>query len=181
MSHRPALVCAVALLSALSVRALAQAVPTASRLVTAQAGAGVSIGSPDFGQRYIKGVSLFGDLDAGKHLGLEADVHLVSYITPTDIGQNTYLIGPRYTFRYRRLNPYGKVVFGLGQFEYQYDNIPHYHENYFVYGFGGGLDIDLSRHYVLRAIDFEAQRWPGYRQNGLTPYVTTFGVAYAFR
>ncbi len=159
----------------------AQAVPTATREATAQVGAAVSIASPDFGQLYIKGVSIFGDVDVGNHLGVEADVHLVSYITPTDIGQDTYLLGPRYSFHYRRLTPYAKVVFGLGQFQYQYDNIPHYHENYFVYGVGGGLDVRVTRHIVVRAIDFEAQRWPGYRTNGLTPYVTTFGVAYAFR
>lgn len=181
MNLRPALLCALALLCAPIHNALAQAVPAATRAVSAQAGAGVSIASPDYGTRYIKGISLFGDLHFGEHLGVEGDVHLVSYITPTDIGQDTYLIGPRYTYRYRRLSPYGKVLFGLGQFQYQYDNIPHYHENYFAYAFGGGLDINLSRHYVLRAVDFEDQHWPGYRQNGLTPYVTTFGVAYAFR
>ncbi len=181
MTHRPALLCALALLGALSANAFAQAVPTATRSGTAQVGAGVSLGSPDFGTRYIKGISLFGDLDFGAHLGAEADAHLVSYITPTDIGQDTFLVGPRYTYRRKRLNFYGKALFGLGEFQYQYDNIPHFHESYFVYAFGGGLDINLSRHYVLRAVDFESQRWPGYRQNGLTPYVTTFGVAYAFR
>ena len=181
MTDRPALFCALALLSALSANALAQAVPTATRAISTQAGVGVSIASPDYGTRYIKGLSLFGDVDFGQHLGAEADIHLVSYITPTDIGQDTYLVGPRYIYRRKRLNLYGKALFGLGEFQYQYDNLPHFHDSYFVYAFGGGLDVDLSRHYVLRAVDFEAQRWPGYRQDGLTPYVTTFGVAYAFR
>ena len=160
---------------------LAQAVATASRAGTAQLGAAVSLASPDYGQRYIKGISVFGDLDFGEHLGIEGDAHLVSYSTPTDIGQSTFLLGPRYSFHRKRLDPYGKVLFGLGQFDYQYDNIPHYHENYLVYGLGGGLDIRASRHIVIRAIDFEAQRWPGYGVNGLTPYVTSFGAAYAFR
>ena len=181
MTPRFELPCALALLSSLGGYVHAQAVPTATRAATAQVGAGVSLASPDYGTRYIKGVSVFGDLDLGAHLGAEFDVHLVSYITPTDIGQDTYLVGPRYTYRRKHLNVYGKGLLGLGTFQYQYDNIPHYHDSYFIYALGGGLDVDLSRHVVLRAIDFEAQRWPGYRQDGLTPFVTTFGLAYAFR
>lgn len=180
MTHRFALWSSV-LLSALSSRVFAQAVPTATRPGVAQVGASVSIASPDFGQRYIKGISVFGDFDFGSHLGVEGDVHLVSYITPTDIGENSYLLGPRYNFRRKHLDLYGKALAGLGQFEYQYDNVPHFHDSYFIYAFGGGLDVQASRHIVVRAIDFEAQRWPGYRQNGLTPFVTSFGVAYAFR
>ena len=57
MIDRPALLCALALLGALSVHALAQAVPTATRAVSAEAGAGISIASPDYGTRYIKGIS----------------------------------------------------------------------------------------------------------------------------
>ena len=169
------------LLSTLGTRVIAQAVPTATRSGAAQVGVAVSIAAPDYGQRYVKGISIFGDLDFGAHLGVEGDVHLVSYITPTDIGENTYLAGPRYNYRRKRLDLYGKALAGVGQFEYQYDNVPHFHDSYFVYAFGGGLDIQATRHIVIRAVDFEAQRWPGYRQDGLTPYVTTFGVAYAFR
>ena len=178
--NRFSLLLAVALLC-VAVKSSAQAVPTATSAGAAQAGLAVSIASPDYGQQYIKGVTVFGDLDLGNHLGVEADAHLVSYVTPTDIGQNTFLIGPRYSFHRKRLAPYAKALAGLGLFEYQYDNIPHYHESYFVYAFGGGLDVRASRHIVVRAIDFEAQRWPGYRTGGLTPYVTSFGVAYAFR
>ena len=50
-----------------------------------------------------------------------------------------------------------------------------------MYALGGGLDLRASRHFVIRAVDFESQHWPGYRVNGLTPFVTSFGVAYAFR
>ncbi len=158
----------------------AQALPAATRAGQIQVGVGGTFAAPDYGQRYAKGISVYGDLDFGR-LGVEADAHLASIFTPTDIGENSYLIGPRYSYRRNRLRVYGKALFGLGQFEYQYDYRPHYHENYFVYAFGGGLDIRATRRINIRAIDFEAQRWPGYAPSGLTPYVTTIGVAYAFR
>ena len=132
MTPRFALPCCFALLSTLSGYTLAQAVPSATRAATAQIGGGVSLASPDYGTRCIKWVSVFGDLDFGAHfgahLGAEIDVHLVSYITPTDIGQDTYLAGPRYTYRRKHLNVYGKGLLGLGEFQCQYDNIPHYHD-----------------------------------------------------
>ena len=179
MNARP-LICGLALLCA-TASVLGQAVPTATGGGAAQVGAAVSVDSPDYGPRYIQGISVFGDLDLGEHLGIEADAHLVSLITPTDIGQNTFLAGPRYSFHRRRLAPYIKALAGVGLFEYQYDYLPHYHDSYFVYAFGGGLDVHATRHIVVRAIDFEAQRWPSYPTSGLTPYVTSFGVAYAFR
>ena len=169
------------IVSLLPLRLHAQALPAATRSAQIQVGVGGTFAAPDYGQRYVKGISVYGDIDFPRHLGVEADVHLASIITPTDIGEDSYLIGPRYSYQRNRLRFYGKALFGVGQFQYQYDYRPHYHENYFVYAFGGGLDIHATKRINIRAIDFEAQRWPGYPQNGITPYVTTIGVAYAFR
>lgn len=158
----------------------AQAIPTASRAGALQLGAGWSVANPDYGPSKTQGISIFGDLDLTRHLGIEGDIHRASTITPTDIGVDSYLLGPRYIVRHGRFKPYAKALFGLGRFKYQYDTSPHTAYTYKMFAFGGGLDIRTTRHVTVRAIDFEYQRWPGYPPNGLTPIVYTFGAAYAF-
>lgn len=163
----------------------AQAVPTASRAGTIQLGIGGTFVSPDYSNRYLKGVSAYGDFDFAHHLGVEGDIH-ISIITPTDIAENTYLIGPRYNLQYGRFHPYAKALLGIGTFQYQQGSPGHGYANggtfkYFTYAIGGGLDIKATEHINVRAFDLEYQDWPGYATNGLTPVVTTIGVAYVFR
>ena len=179
---RLTLMAIVALLAAgAAPRLLAQATATASRAGGLQVGGAVSIASPDYGQKNIEGLSVYADLDITTHLGAEVVAHKVSYITPTDIGEDTYLIGPRYTYRYKGIfEPYAKILFGFGRFQYQYDYEPHFAQTYGVYAGGAGLDIRVRPHVNVRAIDFEYQKWPGFGRSGLTPYVASFGAAYVF-
>ena len=160
----------------------AQAMPTATAHGNLQVGGGLSLGIPDYGEKNIEGATAFADFDFTPHIGAEADIHYVSMITPTDLGENTYEIGPRYVYRRGRFAPYGKVLVGLGSLVIQetQDNPGKYSGNYFMYSFGGGLDILIPHHIVIRAIDAEVQRWPSLG-NGLTPYVFTVGAAYRFR
>jgi opacity protein-like surface antigen len=51
--------------------------------------------------------------------------------------------------------------------------------NYFSYAIGGGLDIRVTKHITVRAIDLEYQHWN--YGNGLTPIAFTVGAAYRFR
>lgn len=159
----------------------AQALPTATGHGGLQAGLGFTLAQPDYGQKNIEGFTAFADLDLTPHIGIDADIHYVALDTPTDIAENTYVLGPRYTFRKGRFIPYVKVVAGVGALVIQetQDNPGRYSGTYFMYGFGGGLDIVATHHFIVRAIDFEAQRWPGLG-NGLTPTVYTAGVAYRF-
>ncbi|MEO8736051.1 MAG: hypothetical protein ABI380_05890, partial [Edaphobacter sp.] len=88
-----------------------------------------------------------------------------------------------YKLHYGRFMPYAKALFGFGQFKFQY---PSQYPSaatytYGVYAFGGGLDLRATRHINVRAFDFEYQKWPSFRQNGLTPIVMTVGAAYTFR
>jgi hypothetical protein len=165
----------------------AQAVPMATRLGSAQIGAGFSFAIPDYGPTYIKGYTIYGDVDLWRRVGIEADVHQVNVFTATDIGEDTYLIGPRFSIiRQGRVNAYAKVLGGLGRFEYQEGTYrPTHTDTFGVFAVGGGIDFRASRHINIRAIDIEAQKWPGYgtpgfAAHGLNPFVTTFGVAYAF-
>lgn len=162
-------------------RLRAQAIPAATQTGGYQIGGGYSFASSDFGKTTISGVSVYAGVDLNRFLGLELDAHKVSLKTPTDIGEDSYLIGPRIGYTYRRFHPYAKVMFGIGVFQRQPDVTPHTSESYGVIAAGGGLDIRVSQHINVRAIDYEAQSWPGFKPNGLTPHVFTFGAAYSFR
>jgi opacity protein-like surface antigen len=160
----------------------AQALPTALAKGNLQIGAGIGYAFPDYAPKNIKGVSAFADYDFSMHFGVEADIHYISLITPTDLGENTFVVGPRYVYRKSRFAPYAKVVFGRGDLAIQesFTNPGKYSGNYFMFGIGGGLDIQATHHIVIRALDVEYQRWPNLG-NGLSPTVVTIGAAYRFR
>lgn len=160
----------------------AQAKPTATARGLLQAGFGYSIAAPDYGQDWIQGGSGFIDFDPTLHFGVEADIHYIALITPTDLAENTFEAGPRYVYHRGRFAPYAKFLLGRGDLVIQesQDNPGRYSGNYFMYSVGAGLDIEVNRHLIVRAGDFEYQRWPGLG-NGLSPAVFTAGVAYRFR
>jgi opacity protein-like surface antigen len=162
----------------------AQALPTATgRGGGIQAGGGYSVGSPDYGQRNIQGITAFADFDFLRHVGVEADVHYLSLITPQDLGENTYLVGPRFLLTRGRFTPYAKAQIGIATLVIQetQDNAGRVSGNFLAYSFGGGLDIRVTRHFVVRAIDAEYQLWPNFSDNGLNPAVITAGAAWRFR
>ena len=156
----------------------AQAVPTASRAGIAQFGAGWSVAAPDYGPSHIQGLTLYGTYDFTRHWGIEGDIHHISSVTPSDVGEDSYLLGPRFVLPYGRFRPYTKALLGLARFKYANLGATY---TYKVYSFGGGLDIFASRHINVRAVDFEFQQWPGFPPNGLSPMVWSFGAAYSFR
>jgi len=160
----------------------AQALPAATARGNLQAGAAVAYAKPDYGQMSIKGVTGFVDFDVTPHIGIEAAIHYIALITPEDLAENTFVIGPRYVYRRGRIAPYAKLVAGRGDLIIQesQDNPGKYSGNYFMYGIGAGFDIKAGRHIIVRAIDFEYQRWPNLG-NGLTPLAVTVGAAYRFR
>lgn len=170
------------LVSSASIALHAQAGPTAERLAVVQVGAGVTMVQPDYEPKNIFGYSIYGDFDFTRHIGIEGDIHIATVITPTDIAESTYLLGPRYVFHRGRLHPYGKALLGLGTFTFQpvYVNSTSSSSTHKVFAFGGGLDVTIKRRLNIRAFDFEYQRWPGFTANGLTPIAMTVGAAYNF-
>lgn len=158
----------------------AQAVPTATRSGgISQIGAGWSIVSPDYAPSRIQGFSIYGTFDFSKHWGIEGDVHRTSMKTPSNIGEDSYLLGPRYVFHHGRIHPYAKALVGFGRFHYQYLN-PVATYTYKIYSLGGGVDFQARSHLNIRAVDLEYQKWPGFPTSGITPIALTFGAAYAF-
>jgi len=159
----------------------AQALPTATRALQLQAGATVSLVTLDYGDGYEKGYSAFAAADLGRYLGAEAVFHDANIITPYDIGEDSFLVGPRFHITRRRFTPYAKLLFGYGTLKfakgYYAQNSS---ESYFIYAYGGGLDFRATRHISVRAIDIEYQEWPSFPPHGLTPYGYSVGAAYVF-
>ena len=159
----------------------AQAVPTASRAGSLQIGGAGTLISSDYAPKYLKGISIYGDFDFFHNFGIEGDIHF-SLITPDDISENSYLLGPRYSWHHKRFNPYAKALFGVGRFGFQSGSYPvPSTATYGEFAFGGGLDFQATRHINVRPFDIEFQKWPGFAPNGLSPIVYNFGVAYVLR
>ena len=140
-----------------------------------------SVGDPKYADSGISGITLFADYDFNTHLGAEADFHSISLITALDRAETTTLVGPRIMIPYGRFTIYGKALIGLGDLsiQEQADNEGLQGGSGIVYSYGGGLDIQYSPSIVIRAIDFENQKWNFYG-GGISPTVLTFGAAYRF-
>ncbi|MCU1320943.1 MAG: hypothetical protein JWM43_592 [Acidobacteriaceae bacterium] len=160
----------------------AQAVPTATGGIGGmQIGVGATYVRPDYSRSGDKGPTLYGTFDFTEHIGIEGDVHYASVFTPGDVGEDTYLIGPRYVFHRGRFAPYAKGLLGRGVMSFQFDNSPHHNEGFWVYALGGGLDFKAPHHINIRVFDFEYQQWPTFNPHTLSPMVMTIGVAYRIR
>src|SRR5580698_2886533 len=90
----------------------AQAVYTAEQKTRIEAGGGVVILNPDYTLGRMIGFSAWGDYDFSKYIGLEVTAHFGEFITPGDITENSYFVGPRFSYRRRKLTAYGKVLVG---------------------------------------------------------------------
>jgi outer membrane protein with beta-barrel domain len=166
---------------AASSMARAQALPTATAAGNLQVGAGYTYAKPDYGTESIKGASAFLDFDFRPHIGIEAAYHYIAFITPTDLAEDSFFVGPRFVLPYGRVNIYAKGMIGDGDLviQEQQDNVGRQAGNFFAYSIGGGVDIRATNHIIIRAIDLESQHW--FYQTGLTPFVLTVGAAYRFR
>src|ERR1700722_7194852 len=77
----------------------AQALYTAEQKTRIQVGAGAAIINPDYTEGNMIGFSAWSDYDFSKWVGVEVMTHLGEFITPGDITENSYLVGPRLTYR----------------------------------------------------------------------------------
>lgn len=154
----------------------AQAVYTAQRTTRIQAGFGFLSLNPDYRPGTIIGVSVWGDYDFSKYVGAEISTHFGEFITPDDISENSYMIGPRFIYRHRALTGYGKALVGRATISNLRYNLS---SSYNLYALGGGLEYRLARRFNVRLIDFEQQEWPSFQPHTLAPTVVTFGVSYS--
>ena len=161
----------------------AQAVPTATKSGTIEAGAGVTLLDPDYAPKNDGGVTAWvdGDFFHFYHVTIGVDIQLnfTGVIAPDDIGENSYLVGPRFSHRFfGKYQVYGKIDFGRGTISNQlYKTSSSFN---IVPAFGGGVDYHLARHYNVRAEVVE-QKWPNFEPHTLSPITASVGVLYVIR
>jgi hypothetical protein len=155
----------------------AQVAPSAVRGgFSVDAGGIGSLFRPDYGSNNLFGVGAYVDLRFTRWVQAEAEGRWLRFNEFEDVWQDNYLIGPRLPLHtYGRFTPYGKVLFGMGSMNFQYN---------YAYGrftdiaYGGGVDMQLTRRITLRPIDFEYQQWPHWVDGALYPWGFSAGVSY---
>jgi opacity protein-like surface antigen len=165
-----------------------QASPTASRTFDLQLGGGLVLAKSDYEPRWYRGGGFYATLDFTNHFGAEIDFRQAD--SPVDQSyERTYEVGGRYHRNYNRFEPYVKVLYGRGVYNYIgyiYSStgtviakpvVANLAYNEFV--FGGGVDFHVRHNINVRG-DYEYQDWYSFKPNGLTPQVITIGVAYHF-
>ncbi|WP_158942472.1 outer membrane beta-barrel protein [Granulicella sp. S190] len=163
----------------------AQALPTATAAGVLQIGGTFNYADSDYAPEKIKGGGFYATFDFKYHFGIEGEFHQVNDPEPTvAIYERTYEIGPRYVRHYGRLDPYVKVMYGRGVFNYPpvFDDPKGGAAANLAYNLaavGVGVDYRLLRSVNVR-VEYESQRWFGFPPNGLTPSLLGIGAAYRF-
>jgi hypothetical protein len=139
-------------------------------------GATVSGFQLDYGHRYLGGLSAYADFNFTWRLGIEGEARWLRYNQEADTHASTFLVGPRLSFGKRRLNPYGKVLMGLGKFNFPYD---YAYGSYFVVAPGAGVDLKLNQRVRIRLVDFEYQDWPQFSFGPIHPYGISTGISFS--
>jgi hypothetical protein len=165
------------------------AMPTATRTLTLSAFGGVS--GVYTGLAGGKNLSIVAgaDLGLGSWRGVRPEIE-VRGAYPVDKGtidsQKSVLGGLKVDFLLNhRLRPYGDVLFGRGEMDYQsgylFNNLVYQLTTTNVYSAGGGVDYDLNDNFAIKA-DAQIQRW-GYAptpSGNLYSKLGTVGVIYRF-
>ncbi|GAA3769367.1 outer membrane protein [Terriglobus aquaticus] len=166
----------------------AQAKPTATRAGDLQAGGGFVLAAPDYGRDMFKGYMGYATFDFKYHYGVEFNIHQINAPSPSKLYERTYELGGRYVRHYGNFHPYGKLMYGRGVFNYEY-NVANLAYN--IGAIGVGVDYNATRHINVRA-DYEYQNWFNFRgfvsqgnvtsnSASLSPQVITIGAAYHFQ
>jgi opacity protein-like surface antigen len=176
-------------LSFAGTRLHAQAHPTASSAGVLQVGGEFNYANSDYVPQKIKGGGAYIGFDFKYHYGIEAEFHQINDSDPTtQIYERTYEIGPRYVLHFGRIEPYAKVMYGRGVFNYPI--VPSLTPGgppqgnaanlaYNIAAAGIGVDYRLLRSVNVR-VEYEFQKWFGFPPNGLSPQVLGIGAAYRF-
>jgi hypothetical protein len=163
----------------------AQAIPTASSDGDLQIGAMFNLGDSDYRLQKFKGYGFYTTFDFRYHLGIEGEFHQLNDPDAADgVYERTYEIGPRYVLRHGRYNPYAKIMYGRGVFNYppvfgDPKIGPAANLAYNLGAIGAGVDYRVVPAMNVR-VDYEYQRWISFPPNGLSPWIVGIGVAYRF-
>ena len=156
----------------------AQTRETASRVGDLQVGGGFVFSTSDynFTPIHLIGGAAYTTFDWRSHYGAEFDFRHNRSSADTTVYERTYEIGPRAYLTRGAFEPYAKVLFGRGVYNF-HNGIANVAYN--MYTFGGGADFHVRRSLNVRA-DYEYQNWMSFPLGTLHPNVITIGVAYHF-
>jgi hypothetical protein len=136
-------------------------------------------GIPEASPQRLFGAGVYVDLKVTRWIQVEGEARWLRENAFVDITQDNYLIGPRvpiHEFKRLGLTPYGKALFGLGKMNFEYNEA---YGRFADIALGGGVDLKVSKHFVVRPFDFEYQLWPNWINNDtLKPYGASAGIAY---
>ena len=177
------------LVYAASVCAHAQISPSAYRgQMSLTAGGFASAFQPDYAGGGIPatspyrlyGFGAYADLKLTRWLCIEAEMRWLHENSFVNITQDSYLFGPRvpiHEYKFKRVEavPYGKALVGLGKMNFEYNEA---YGRFTDVALGGGVDVNLSRRWSVRAFDFEYQLWPNWINGTLKPYGASAGIGY---
>ncbi len=185
---------AMCVLTVCTPAAHSQAAYTAKRAGDLQAGLGFSYARSDFGQPpSLRGGTFYASFDFKPHFGVEVDFHQLnapSASTPANqtdyskVYNRDYELGGRYVRHYGLLNPYARLMYGRGVFNYPSD-VANLAYNMAIIGVG--VDVNVSQRVNVRA-DYEYQQWYSFHgqvfnsnSGTLSPQAFTIGAAYHFQ
>lgn len=157
-------------------RCEAQALPTASGPgMSVSIGGGYTAMESDYGQRLLGGAMGYLDANISPSFGGEAEVKFLRNHTDEDVDESTYLAGIKYALPNRRLQPYVKVLAGVGQitFPFRYAT-----GSYLVIAPGAGIDYHFPGRFTARLVDFQYQDWPQFTYGALHPYGISAGLSF---
>jgi opacity protein-like surface antigen len=90
-----------------------------------------------------------------RHVGITADF---SGVYGNDSGINTrehpYLFGPTVRFPVGKITPYGHLLFGATHANFSSGGVSQ-SDNSFAWAMGGGLDVNVNRHFAVRPAQFD--------------------------
>lgn len=136
-------------------------------------------GVPSASSQWLLGFGAYVDVKFTRWIGIEGEARWLRENSFADITEDNYLIGPKvpiHEFKRLGFTPYGKALVGFGNMNYEYRQI---YGRFTDIALGGGVDMRLSKHWVVRPADFEYQLWPNWYPNAtLKPYGVSAGIAY---
>ena len=116
------------------------------------------------------GLGAYFDYKVNRFIGVEGEANWGQFNQYLGITEHTYLIGPKVHFHdFGEWMPYGKFLVGGGGGSFLNGQTT-------VLSYGGGVDYNLSSHWIVRVGDFEFQQWLLTPQ--LHPYGGSVGIAY---
>jgi hypothetical protein len=140
------------------------------------AGGMVSAFKPDYVPYKLGGIGAYVDVNLFHGIGIEAEGRWQRFNEFESIHQDNYLIGPRIkVLHFWKARPYVKVLGGFSNMNFNFNEGT---GRFTTIAGGGGVDLQLTRRWSVRAIDAEYQVWPSFLGNTLTPYGLSAGIGY---